>query len=195
MTDELTDNLCVLQDYLDDMLDRVQENTLSYQRFQKFEQELFKAPSLAEMIELILQQGKEYFELDIISICLLDEQQDLTKLFSKSHNTSQNSEIILLNNNDLLKRTFGHKIQAYLGSFNPEKYTVFFPDLKKIPASIALLPLNRHGKFLGSLNLGSFSAEHFASSTASDFVQHLGAVVSICLENQINYEFSGYSSN
>ncbi len=190
MTDDLTDNLSVLQDYLDDMLDRVQENTLSYQRFQKFELELFAAESLQEMIDFILQQGKEYFDLDFISICLLDEQQFFTKLISEKNYDSKIPEVILLKNDVLLTKTFGLSQQLYLGPFKIDKCTDFFPISEKKPASVALLPLIRHGKYLGSLNLGSFSGEHFKNSAATVFSQHLCAVVGICLENQINYELS-----
>lgn len=190
MADDLTDNLCVLQDYLDDMLDRVQENTLSYQRFQKFELELFAAESLQEIIDITLLQGKEYFDLDFITICLLDKRHFFSNLITGRGFDRKRSEVILLKNDVLLTKAFGHKQQLYLGPFKTEKCTDFFPTSEKKPTSVALLPLIRHGKYLGSLNLGSFSSEHFETPGASEFSQHLCAVVSICLENQINYELS-----
>ncbi len=51
-----------------------------------------------------------------------------------------------------------------------------------------IAPLLRRGKYLGSLNLGSFQAHRFTQTMATDFIQHIASVVGICFENTINFE-------
>lgn len=48
--------------------------------------------------------------------------------------------------------------------------------------------MNRRGKYLGTLNLGSYQADRFSDKMATDFIEHLVSVVSVCLENNINFE-------
>jgi diguanylate cyclase (GGDEF)-like protein len=49
-------------------------------------------------------------------------------------------------------------------------------------ASVALLPIRRHGRLFGSYNLGSSSPARFPRNAASDFLHHLAAVIAACLE-------------
>jgi two-component system, cell cycle response regulator len=60
--------------------------------------------------------------------------------------------------------------------------------LKKKPASVAITPLNRRGKYLGTLSLGSYKTDRFAEKKAMDIIEHLVSLVSVCLENNLNFE-------
>ncbi len=53
---------------------------------------------------------------------------------------------------------------------------------------MALLPLVRHGRLIGSLNIGSHTDTRFIKGVRTDFFEHLGGVVAICLENAVNHE-------
>jgi two-component system cell cycle response regulator len=41
---------------------------------------------------------------------------------------------------------------------------------------------------LGTLNLGSYEPDRFSDTVATDFVEHLVSVASVCLENNITFE-------
>jgi two-component system cell cycle response regulator len=53
---------------------------------------------------------------------------------------------------------------------------------------VAIIPLIRQSKLLGSLNLGSQNPERFENDMGTDFVERLGSIIAICLENVINSE-------
>ncbi|RMD78410.1 MAG: sensor domain-containing diguanylate cyclase, partial [Gammaproteobacteria bacterium] len=79
-----------------------------------------------------------------------------------------------------------------LGPYRPRHHgRLFGPALDRgCPPlrSVALLPLVRHGRLIGSLNIGSQNPDRFVQGVRTDFMEHLAAVVAICLENAVNLE-------
>jgi diguanylate cyclase (GGDEF)-like protein len=57
-----------------------------------------------------------------------------------------------------------------------------------MPKSVAIIPLIRQTKLLGCLNLGSKDSERFTADMGTDFIERLGSIIAICLENVINSE-------
>jgi two-component system, cell cycle response regulator len=71
---------------------------------------------------------------------------------------------------------------------------IFLEFLKKKPVSVAITKINRRGKNFEALNLGSYQADRFANTMATDLIEHLASVVSICLVNKIILTFSNATS-
>ena len=189
MEEDITTDLHVLQSHLDGMLDRVQHNSLTLKRFQVFEMRLLNLNSLAEMIDHLLEDAKIFFDLDVISFCLIDEKAEIAGFLSDDdYDYQSNDGLILLEDKELLKSTFGISPTPFLGSYKQSSCVGFFPKLDRKPVSIAIIPLSRRGKYLGSLNLGSYKPNRFINDMATDFIEHMVSVVSICLENNLNYE-------
>ena len=88
----------------------------------------------------------------------------------------------------MLKTTFGLAVKPYIGAYKQNQCAGFFPNVERKPVSVAIIPLIRRGKFLGSLNFGSFQTDRFLDNMATDFIEHMVSVVSICLENNLNFE-------
>ncbi|MGR9072916.1 MAG: DUF484 family protein, partial [Gammaproteobacteria bacterium] len=185
----LSTDLSILQSHMDGMIDRVQQNDLALRRFQAFEMKLLNLTSLVEMFENIFDDAKALFDLDVISICLVDEKDELKRyLSSDGYPILNNPELFFIKNNELLRSTFGFAVRPYLGPFRSAQCAEFFPDVTRKPSSVAIIPLNRRGKYLGALNLGSYNQNRFVRNMATDFVEHMASVVSICLENNLNFE-------
>ncbi len=188
MEEDLTTDLMVLQSHLDGMLERVKSNGNTLRRFQMFEMGLLNLNSLAEMLEYILA-SQDFFDLDYIGFCLIDAKGELqTYLMEDGFNIDKQPRLILLKNNDILQATFGCSINPYLGLYKTAKCAHFFTIDKHKPASVAIIPLVRRGKFLGALSMGSLDAHRFENTMATDFIEHMTSVVSVCLENHLNYE-------
>jgi diguanylate cyclase (GGDEF)-like protein len=49
-----------------------------------------------------------------------------------------------------------------------------------------MIPLSHRQKLLGSINFGSHDVMRFTRAHATDFLQHLGVIVSFCIENVMN---------
>lgn len=189
MKEDITTELRVLQSHMDSMLDRVQHNSLTLKRFQSFEMRLLNLNSLAEMIDHLLGDAQAFFDLDVISFCLIDEKSEIAGyLDDDGYDYLANDRLILLSDNELLKSTFGISATPFLGVYKQANCARFFPNVNRNPISVAIIPLRRRGKYLGSLNFGSYTSNRFINDMATDFIEHMVSVVSICLENNLNFE-------
>jgi diguanylate cyclase (GGDEF)-like protein len=189
LENDLNTDLFVLQSHLESMLERVKQNNVILNRFQAFEIKLLNLVSLADMIDHILENARHYFDLDVISLCLIDEKGEIAKFLDEDgYECTSKNGLILLSNKNLLQSTFGLAVHPYIGVYKNAKCDDFFSKFEKKPASVAMTPLNRRGKYLGTLNLGSYQVDRFADTMATDLVEHLVSVVSVCLENNLNFE-------
>ncbi len=189
LEENITTELCILESHLDSMLDRAQENSLTLKRFQSFEMKLLNIHTLPGMIDHLLNDARTFFDLDVVSFCLVDEKGEISGFLNEDgYNYQAKEGFFLLENKELLKNTFGLSPQPFLGDYKKASCHGFFPHTKRKPSSVAIVPLSRRGKYLGSLNLGSFTSSRFISNMATDFIEHLVSVISICLENNLNYE-------
>jgi diguanylate cyclase (GGDEF)-like protein len=189
LENDLNADLLVLQSHLESMLDRAKSNSDSLRRFQAFEMRLLNLNSLADMVDHLLNDAKDYFDIDMVSLCLVDEKAEISKFLQESgYQYIAKQGLILLDNKSKLLSTFGLSARPYIGAYKKEKCDGFFADFEDKPASVAITPLKRRGKYLGTLNLGSYQADRFADTMATDFVEHLVSIVGICLENNLNFE-------
>jgi diguanylate cyclase (GGDEF)-like protein len=67
-----------------------------------------------------------------------------------------------------------------------------FPQAPTGLQSVALVPLLRNTRLIGSLNLGSTDPHRFTPALGTDFIEHMGSIVAICLENVISNEMLKY---
>lgn len=188
MDEDLTTGLSILQSHLDVMLGRAQHNSLTMKRLQSFEMRLLALTSLTETIKFILGEIKQLFDLDIVSLCLVDAKGEISShLTPDSALMFQRQGLLLIKDDQLFKDQFAMSGRPLIGSYHAENHRKFFARQQQ-PASVVLAPLIRRGKYFGSLNLGSRQAERFIGNMATDFVEHLASIVCICLENILNYE-------
>ncbi len=186
MEEDLATDLVVLQSHLETMFERVQQNSVILQKFRAFEIRLLKLNSLSDIIDHLLEEAKNYFDLDVISLCLIDEVGEIAKtLNDNGYSPRSKSGLMLLGRKESLKPA---AIQRYIGAYEQSRCADLFPHLDRPPASVAITPLTRHGKYLGTLNLGSYQPDRFADNMATDFIEHLSSVVSVCLENNLHVE-------
>lgn len=189
MQEDLATDLLVLQSHLDGMIELIQKNNTNLRRFRDFELRLLNLNTLSEIIDHILIDAKKYFDLDMISLCLVDEVGEIEKLLNdEAFDCKSKKGLILLKGNERLQTIFGFAIRPYIGIYNKQLLSGVFPDDLGSPVSAVITPLYRSGKYLGALNIGSYTADCFTSSMLTDFIAHLSSVVSICLENSLNFE-------
>ncbi len=186
---DLSMGLVLLESHLDGMLERVHQNSIALKRFQRFEMGLLGLNTLAEMIEYVLSYTQSFFELDHVSFCLIDENAEISRYLVEDRYDYQNREgLVLLTEKDFYYDRLGLLVKPYLGNYRTELCEQFFSHHEQKPVSVAILPLNRRGRVLGSLNLGSFQEDRFSLGMATDFIEHMISVISICLENNLNFE-------
>jgi diguanylate cyclase (GGDEF)-like protein len=189
LENDLTTDLIVLESHISGLFDAIRKGSSMLKDFQSFEMRLFDRNSLGEMIRYILDSAKTVFDLDQVTLCLLDESGELSQLLAEeSFDPAANVGLTLLRDKEWLSARFGFVLHSYLGAFEQEHFGRFFTPADPALTHVAIIPLYQRGEYLGTLNLGSSRPGRFLGSITDDFLSHLGMVVGICFENRLNIE-------
>ena len=187
--DELRMENKILRSRLEDILEHAHRNQNIMERHQKFELQIIGASHFRELITIIFSSLAVTSELDMVSLILLDARQDLQQMLNDLRINLHDFPHMLFVRNERELQTMGNTAnKPVLGPYQRLLFEQFFRSYSKKPASVALIPLMRQGRLIGYLNLGSFAADRFLPSMATDFIQRLGSIIAICLENVINNE-------
>ncbi len=173
----------LLQAKLDALLDVAKKNEQKQRQFQKYELALLNCNGLFELLSLVLEQHQKQFYLTDVTLLLLDPEYELQRLLD-DYTWPPHWQHRLLFTDDVHRVLNGHPLprKTQLCAFNPQQHHALFPARPEI-RSIAILPLIRKHQVIGSLNLGSRQADRFQPGIGTQFLQHLAAVLSACIEN------------
>ena len=199
-----------LRKQLKALMSQAQKNEAKLQKLQQQELLLIGANSLPELIDIILQKYRDAYELDYVSLMLIDGDHEIrhvvqftspgllklpTLIFADSHAQLENVVIAQAaikeksNPIDFQKTLFPNfKDEPYLGKCSDACREILFPSISKKPECVAVLPLIRHNKLIGSLNLASFDPARFISGTGTNLIKRLSSILSVCIENAVNNE-------
>lgn len=182
-----------LKQCLDQLLHEARKNEITLRRFQEFELRLMGCNSLPELLRLLIHGYREGFDCDIVALSLLDAECEIRRLLTRAGvQESEFPDLSYLSNTNQFAAIYQRaKTQAktpFLGRYSAGKHRPLFPKLDKAPLSVGLVPLIRNNILIGSLNLGSHCGTRYSRHSATDFLQHLGAVISVCLETAIYRE-------
>ncbi len=169
-------------------LSQARANEQKMHRFQEQELRLISLNSLAKLVETIVYEYRASFELDMVTLALVDPTYEIRHILEDEGGLHKHPQLVFCESADKLDSLFGFGGTPILESYNAEEHQKLFPNSHQPPASIALLPLIRYGEMIGCLNLGSLREERFVKGSGTDFLQRLAAVVAICLENASNHE-------
>lgn len=192
------------------LVTQAQNNEQKLQKLQHQELLLISAESLPELIDVILQQYRDEYDLDYVSILLIDPNYEIrhiiefmspgllklpTLIFSNNHAQLENVVIAQTQGDNpssvpgIQKTLFpDFKEEPYLGKCSNECKEILFPSIDKNPESVAVVPLIRNHKLIGSLNLASYDDSRYLPGTATDLIKRLSAILAVCIENAINNE-------
>lgn len=185
--DDLENRVSVLQSHLDTMIACVQKNDATLRRFQALESQLLTLSSLGELIEHVLEDAQIRFELSSCVLVICDLDQSIGKFLTEDgFQRVDYPGLVLLPEREQLQKLFGRGGRILLGA--DKLPSEWFPRKLDKPVSAALIPLLRRGAYLGCLILGDSNPERFKSGMATDFLDRLGHVLAVCLENTLHYE-------
>ncbi len=168
------------------MASKSERNEAIVKSFFDMELRLLSCTCLSELLDLILVQFREYFRLDAVNLVLFDPEQAARSLLSDYVPPEPANSLRFVENQRLLNSLYPDK-QMFAGEPEQDTRTIAFPSSHYI-LSCALLPLVRHDCLIGSLHLGSKDPGRYSSALLYDYINHFASVISICIENCINYE-------
>lgn len=164
-----------------------QHNAEKLQRFHEQELQFITANGLKELTCAIHIDYKHNFQLDHVSILLVDEDFEIRRILdSLQIDASQIG--LTFSDTEIDGHIFSEELRPLLCNIKNETHLSFFKDMPKSINSAAILPLVRGNRIIGTLNLASNDEARFIQGTATDFIEHLATILAVCIENAINHE-------
>jgi len=174
------------------LIQQAWDNESILRQFQSFELSLMRCESLSELIQTLLNECRAIFNLDYVTLNLCDANSEIQQLL----NPGKKEEKEIIQSFSGLAFSLGEeKVMSFfdenqlpkLGQYDPTIHAELFQSCPiSIPIkSIALLLLKRDSHIIGCMSLGDIRLSRFKKDSATDFLQHLAAVISICIDMTI----------
>jgi diguanylate cyclase (GGDEF)-like protein len=174
-----------LREQLDKLLNEARRNEQTQSSFDDFSLSVVAAQGPQELFQLLLEEQKK-FRIDEIRLCLVDRFHEVERLLTESYQKSypglsfidtETSKLLISDIPDL--PVLGTRIiSKYDWLINIEETSKY--------RSAALLPLKRGDEIIGIQLLLSKDESRYNHSDGTTFLQKLGAMIAISIENCIN---------
>lgn len=162
------------------------KNEAILRRSQKREMQLLEVEDLDDLLQLLVEGLVDEYDLAAVGLLLCDPQHEIRHILIGGGTLPDDVKgVRFLDSMAGVSPHFDDFDIPWLGPYNATDHAPLFPAATTI-RSVALLPLWRHNTLIGSLNFGSEDVSRFTRDHATDFLQHLGTIVSFCLENTVN---------
>jgi two-component system cell cycle response regulator len=194
-TDLIAENEA-LRERMSYVLEQAERNHQIMCRHQAFDLEIVGASSFPNLVGTIFRALPVISELDIVTLVLLDQEADI---YTVMHKVGVDFEdfpnLMFFEHEEQLGFSTaepGTSPRPVLGPYRHDTHCGMFPHPPQELKSVALVPLLRNKRLIGSLNLGSADASRFTPALGTDFVEHMASIIAICLENVISNEMLKY---
>ena len=168
-------------------------------RHQAFDLEIIGTNNFPDLLNSIFHTLPATSDLQVVTLSLLDEDADIhTVMNNLGIDLDGFPQLLFVEERAELLSIFREHdgnadgLQPLLDKFNEARYWQQFPVQLGHPACIAIVPLVRNRKLIGTLNLGSLDPTRFYPELGTDFIQHMASIIAICLENVISNELLKY---
>jgi two-component system cell cycle response regulator len=181
------------------LMEQAERNHSIMCRHQAFDLEIVGAASFPELIGTIFRALPVISELDIVTLCLVDPEHDIHTVMRKlGVDFTEFPQLVFVDRDSVLGFVPSRAphltapSKPLLGPYVPTVHQAMFPQPPAGLQSIALVPLLRNKRIIGSLNLGSLDPTRFTPALGTDFIEHMASIIAICLENVISNEMLKY---
>jgi two-component system, cell cycle response regulator len=180
-----------LKDTLRELIESANHNQETQEKFYDLELYFLESRSYESLISRILQELKLKLRLTQVELYLVDPGSEIRQLIEEIYGKLEYANLIYTENITPIKAIYSGSIGITLTQ-DPYSLEKVFSHHATVNCSqsnsAALLPLVRANRIIGSLHLGSRDQNRFHSGLASNFLNHLGSIISVCIENSINQE-------
>ncbi len=177
-----------LRQQLAQLLAEARRNEEILRRHQQIDLGFIGASSFLELIDNIFEALAAPSKLDVVTLALIDDDYEIRRILQDlGASLDDFPNLLFFDKADALEG-LQELTQPELAPFAHERMACVFPEQVLTPACVALLPLRRQQTRLGLLGLGSCEAGRFVPGMATDFLEHMAAIVAVCLENVLNIE-------
>ncbi len=178
-----------LRQQLESLLHEARRNEDKMRRFDQLQRRLIGADSLPELVGLLLSEYKLAFGVECVALALVDEEYEISRILEGCPDKNAAcSGLTLLQSASVLEPLYPEQPKPRLGAFDPDLHQSLFGQPSVPVASVALLPLMRHGELIGSLHFGSSDPGRYVAGCGTDFLERLTEIIGVCLENALSQE-------
>jgi diguanylate cyclase (GGDEF)-like protein len=175
------------------VMDQAERNHEIMCRHQAFDLEIVGASNFPQLVGTIFRLLPVISDLDSVTLSLVDTDADI---YTVMHKLGVDFEALpdLLFCEHAVELGFGagDTLRPRLGPYVRADHGPMFPHPPEGLQSVALVPLLRNKRLIGSLNLGSCDPQRVTPALGTDFVEHMASIIAICLENVISNEMLKY---
>jgi len=183
---ELSAELQANKRRLEELTAEVARNDDKMRRSQQRELNLLQAEGLDDLLREILDGLRLSYGLQYVSLVLCDPDHDIRHLLLAGGTPAEGYEnLLMVESLAGLAPQYVALRRPWLGSYSGFDHQLVFPGASGL-ASVAMIPLAHRRKLIGSINFGSSEVARFTRDHATDFLEHLGVIVSFCIENVVN---------
>jgi diguanylate cyclase (GGDEF)-like protein len=160
------------------------ENIL--RRAQARELELLRSETLETLLERLVSYLADSFGLAAVSVVLLDPHHEVRHLLiGNGRSESDFAGVLFVDRLEDVAPSLATLQRPWLGPYVNDQHGSLFPGHTGL-GSVALLPLRREDRAIGSLNFGANDPLRFTRHHATDFLGHLALIAGFCVESAVN---------
>ena len=175
------------------VMDQAERNHEIMCRHQAFDLEIVGASNFPQLVGTIFRLLPVISDLDSVTLSLVDTDADI---YTVMHKLGVDFETLpdLLFCEHAVELGFDTAAapRPRLGPYLRADHGPMFPHPPEGLQSVALVPLLRNKRLIGSLNLASRDPQRFTAALGTDFIEHMASIIAICLENVISNEMLKY---
>lgn len=176
------------RDQLKGLLNTAYHNQEKIDRLQTAELKMLQADSINKLFHYLFEEYPRSFQLQSFTIQLIDENYALYRLLEDSDEpASQFPNLQLCTQEEDIECITSLGESLHLTTFNPAQHRFLLPKDVDHAASLAILPLIRHQKLMGTACCISDDDTRFQPSMGTDFMRRLASILGISIENALNY--------
>lgn len=176
-----------LQRQVKTLTENAQKNLSILSRFQEFELMLLACRSLPDVLELLLDKANHFFGLEGTSLVLFDPLRQFNELIEEEELSSYGGALQFRAEKQFFSELYLKDQQVWVGPLEPLEAATLFAEGSRVH-SAAMLPLIRHGEFIGSFHFGSGDPDRFGPDQDLTFISHLASVIAACLDSNVVHE-------
>jgi len=168
------------------LTEEARKNEEAWQRSQRREMELLDADTLGTLLGRLTTGLKTSYRLAEVTLVLADPDHEIRHLLTiQGQSPVELASVLFVDSVHAFAPQIAPGRRPWLGRFVRSDHTLLFSADAQLK-SVALLPLTRQDRIIGSLNLGSGESRRFTQNLATDFLHHLAVIAAFCLENAVN---------
>lgn len=179
--------LSALRRELAKLTHEARRNNQAWQRAQRCEMALLEAATLPDLLRRITEDLRASYRLAAATLVLADPHHEVRHLLlAQGARLSDYPAVTFVDSaRALAPRGAATAAEPWLGPFMAADHWLLFPANVRL-RTVALLPLLRDNRRIGSINMGSDRDDRFTGDHATDFLRHLAVIAAFCIESTVN---------